>query len=432
MESGIFLNKDLKSQGRVGSIDDKVRKSTEIEDSFLAIISTRDSCNLACKYCFVKDERKRVMDDGTLKRVITEFMKFFSSRESSVIEFLFHGPEVTQDLGYLKKAVQIQREYYNSLRTDRPLYLEDCLEGEKPFILNTVQTNATLIKPDLAKLLKNCGIKRLSISLDGPQDIHDANRVYHNGSGSFSDIMRSIEAARKEDIDAGAVAVFTGKSVGRVEEIYRFFNENKISFRLNPLIANSSCPKDILITATEYSQALKELTDLYLADPEDKIRIITIDQFLKIILSDNLSFNDEKKQSHPFDLYGLADIFAVTCQGFLCSIDPVGDVYPCESLMSSREFCYGNINGGLKKVFNSQTRVKVLERVYDLSSDCQGCDVFQICFGGCPSAAYQANGSIYSKDPFCETYQEMFRHVKDIIKTYLIKNEGTDLPIPMS
>ena len=37
----------------------------------------------------------------------------------------------------------------------------------------------------------------ITISLDGPQDIHDKNRIFPNGVGSFNTVIKNIESIKR-------------------------------------------------------------------------------------------------------------------------------------------------------------------------------------------------------------------------------------------
>jgi len=99
----------------------------------------------------------------------------------------------------------------------------------------------------------------------------------------------------------------------------------------------------------------------------------------------------------------------------MCSIAPDGSIYPCESLTNYDKFIYGNIHDGIENIFFSdKKRINFINRVNNIT-ECYNCELFNICFGGCPSNAYKINRDINSKDPFCEAYLEIFRYIKNKI-----------------
>ncbi len=60
-----------------------------------------------------------------------------------------------------------------------------------------VQTNATLINDEWCDCFRRNRIV-VGISVDGPEDIHDANRRFRNGRGSHALALRGIEALHRK------------------------------------------------------------------------------------------------------------------------------------------------------------------------------------------------------------------------------------------
>ena len=55
----------------------------------------------------------------------------------------------------------------------------------------SVTTNGTLLTREIAGFLKENGIS-VCLSIDGPREIHDRNRPYASGRGSYEDVARGI------------------------------------------------------------------------------------------------------------------------------------------------------------------------------------------------------------------------------------------------
>lgn len=53
-------------------------------------------------------------------------------------------------------------------------------------------TNAVLVTKEIAEYLVEHNFVVL-VSLDGPEEIHDENRIFQDGSGSFKHVMRGIK-----------------------------------------------------------------------------------------------------------------------------------------------------------------------------------------------------------------------------------------------
>jgi sulfatase maturation enzyme AslB (radical SAM superfamily) len=63
---------------------------------------------------------------------------------------------------------------------------------------------------------------------------------------------------------------------------------------------------------------------------------------------------------------------------------------------------------------DSHARRRFTERPVQLMQrDCIDCDYLALCHGGCPVRTYSVRGTLFEKDPYCELYKKLFRHIED-------------------
>jgi sulfatase maturation enzyme AslB (radical SAM superfamily) len=62
---------------------------------------------------------------------------------------------------------------------------------------------------------------RICLSIDGPPDLHDAERPRRDGSGSYADALLALEALRRGGADPAARATATARNVMRLPESVR-------------------------------------------------------------------------------------------------------------------------------------------------------------------------------------------------------------------
>ena len=86
-----------------------------------------------------------------------------------------------------------------------------------------VQTNATLINDAWCDCFRRNKIV-VGISVDGPEDIHDAHRRFRNGRGSHAMAMKGIEALHRNDVPFHCISVVTADAPERI-----FFRDNGIN-----------------------------------------------------------------------------------------------------------------------------------------------------------------------------------------------------------
>jgi uncharacterized protein len=122
-----------------------------------------------------------IMSEEILERTIKEIATLQLER----VEFNWHGGEpLIAGIDFYKKAKNLQQKYI----------------GINTKIKNSIQTNGTLITEEWANFFIDHDFG-VGISIDGPKKIHDSNRFYKSGEGSFSSVMRGIITLQSSKFD---------------------------------------------------------------------------------------------------------------------------------------------------------------------------------------------------------------------------------------
>src|SRR5436305_2172584 len=175
------------------------------------IIQPTSFCNLNCRYCYLPNRlsTKRI-DTPTLSRIFDAI--FSSSLISDSVEIVWHaGEPMTLPIRFYDEAFQL---------------IEQRNISKIPIIV-TFQTNGTRITEQWCDFIKEHHA-RISISLDGPQYIHDANRVDWAGKGTFERIIRGINLLQKNGINPTILMVLTRQVLDYPDAIWQFFLEHRI------------------------------------------------------------------------------------------------------------------------------------------------------------------------------------------------------------
>ena len=111
-------------------------------------------------------------------------------------------------------------------------------------------------------------------------------------------------------------------------------------------------------------------------------------------------------------------IWAKNCPQTFLGVDPKGNAGQCHCWVASYpDYVFGNILTCLDMadIMNSPVRQQLLDRPMRLmeEEDCAECEFLAICHGGCPIRAYSATGSLFTKDPYCESSRTLFRLARD-------------------
>ena len=141
-------------------------------------LNLTDSCNLACKYCFVQ-QKPHFMTLDTAKKAVEWLVKNLKKREelgkkNERIHITFFGGEPML--------------LYDEIIVPLVLYIEE--NYPKKFYFS-ITTNGTLLNEERIKFFNEHNIGLL-LSIDGAKTTQDFNRPQRNGEGSFDLIEKNI------------------------------------------------------------------------------------------------------------------------------------------------------------------------------------------------------------------------------------------------
>jgi uncharacterized protein len=358
-----------------------------LSNNFNVILKVTDKCNLNCKYCYgdCSSVNDSMMDLGTLENIFYKISTYCAEYGINSISCIWHGGEpLLQDVGFYEKAVQLQNKY--ALQTT-----------------NFLQTNGTLFNLENVSFFKANEFK-IGISLDGPQMLHDCNRIYKSGRGSFVNVMEGIETLNNNDISVGALVVISKTSINSLSEIYSFLKANSLDAKINPLInaGRAVGNKSALgIEEEEWAANKLQIVKKWLGDP-DPIHLDCVE---------NCLVNYYTKGAKPGECH-----FMPSCQEEFFAIDYNGDVYPCGEFCGLKDYVYGNINTQtLQEIVNSPIRLQLLQRREHLPLSCLKCEYYHYCYGGCMFKAYAWRGTILEKDFSCKYYKKLYGYLDHIV-----------------
>lgn len=143
-----------------------------------------ERCNLRCKHCYQEGQNIAEMPLAEISRIVDEVSEMIQDwQEAYGIEFL-RSFNVTGGEPFLRADIFVILEKMVS-------------RGFEVYVLS----NGTLISPEKARILADLGIKGVQVSLEGPEEIHDAIRGAGSFSASLSGIQHLLDAGLKVSLN---------------------------------------------------------------------------------------------------------------------------------------------------------------------------------------------------------------------------------------
>lgn len=274
----------------------------------------------------------------------------------------------------------------------------------------SIQTNGVLITDAILDICADTNVT-LSVSLDGPAEVHDRFRVDLRNRATHGSIVRGIETLKRHRAGAhlfsGVLAVVDPRS--SAEGVYRYFKElgiPSVDFLYRDgnhtdLPYGKASPSSV-----EYGRWMTTILDLYVADREP-FRIRMLDDMMKLLLGGS----------------GVKEGVGLTDYGILV-IDTDGSVKKNDTLKSSPPG--DNFSSEWKIGTHSLAHIAASPEFesYHLaqrptSTICLSCPLLKICGGGMLTHRFKNGAGYDNPTVFCSDQQMLIARMKEHIGSLL-------------
>jgi len=237
----------------------------------------------------------------------------------------------------------------------------------------------------------------VSISIDGPKELNDQNRVDQHGYGSYDRVISAIKKVQDAKIPLGVCIVISADNKDHIEEIYSLVSSMQIPYNIIPINKSGRAIEsynELGLGAEEYADAWIKMYDIWFDSDEDYVYCSDFVFKTRAILA-----------GKPVDCIGLKN-----CTNSNISTDPIGNVYPCATLSGCNDSVYGTINDmSLDDLLESFSALSYRHREVD--EQCVFCKWQHVCHGGCPARAYKFNGDHNKRDYYCSSLYRIYEHI---------------------
>lgn len=372
-------------------------------------LQVTQNCNFRCEYCVYSGSyhnrvhNNKRMDWNTAKTALDFLYKH--SKNASEMTVSFYGGEPLLEIDLIKQCVDYTRVKFKG-----------------KMLRFNLTTNASLLTDDIIQYMQKENFL-LTISLDGPQDVHDKNRTFADGRrGTYDVVIDNIKRIQK--IVPDFVENVTFNAVLDDENDFKVINRY---FMEDPVVRDMVVSTTYINAMNRRNEIIRDNTENYLEICRGKFRgmmyllgrlpresvsklvVREIADIDRVIHKRNVSKQVIQDVAHPGGpcVPGLHRPF----------VNAYGKIFPCERVNETcDDMCIGNIFDG----FDIDAIKKLLNVGKMTESACKQCWAFNYCTQ-CAVAA--DDGGKMTPETRLAKCNRIRNSVDNMLKDYIVLKE---------
>ncbi|HEY6837904.1 MAG TPA: geopeptide radical SAM maturase [Geobacteraceae bacterium] len=347
-----------------------VARANARRNRFRALAVLTLDCNLACPYCFEDPFRSKVTMTPDTARLLVETVIRDYMEHGRDVEIDFYGGECLLSVGLIRAIA-------------RPLHDAALVRGTKfSFFLIT---NGTLLTRPLVEELLPLGLGGAQVTLDGPREIHDFQRPFVSGKGSFDVIVANIKAV----CDLISVRVGGNCTPANYRQFPRLLDvllEEGISpERIGLVQFGPVVPKAGKTVGPDSVSGCVSSSEPWLREAGPYLREETL------------------KRGFRADKPTMAACMVEFANDLVVNYD--GTLYKCPAFMGWPELAIGTLADGVRD-YSASHNLDVWK-----NDECLDCAYLPICFGGCRYMTLLRTGAMNEVDCRREFYDATLEQI---------------------
>ena len=338
------------------------------KDEIQLFFVTNYSCNFACTYCYQDQysNPEKQLNNDIIDSFFTYVKREFAGRNKYITVFggepLLNSPRQKASIKYL-----LEKSSEASL--------------DISFVTNGYNLESYM------DIFRNRNIREIQVTLDGTEPIHDSRRFLKSGNGTFSKIVKGIDACLENKITINLRMVIDKENIENLPDLARFAIDKgwtkspyfKTQIGRNYELHHCQSSPDKLFSRVSLYETIYDLSKQHPHILEFYNPAYSVAKFL----SENGSLPDALFDSCP------------ACKTEW-AFDYTGQIYSCTATV-------GKSNESLGSFYPSVTKKNEMIDQWesrDVTSipECKECNLQLACGGGCGSVAKNNSGSVCSPD----------------------------------
>jgi uncharacterized protein len=280
-----------------------------------------------------------------------ERLGHFAAEQRKDLELVWHGGEpLLLSPDFYHKVQEIEHQVLDPLGVS---------------FTNSIQTNATVLDEARIELLRD-SFDEVGVSID----LFGGQRVDRQGRDANQRILEQMQRLVDAGVHFGCITVLSQANVDRVDDIYSFFEDINVSFRLLPIYRSGYLGQldEHSLTPTQIVNALRVVADRWFRSLK-YIRVEPIHTYMANVVH---ALESASKPRHYDREHGEAILI----------IDTDGTVYSNSDAYDVR-FAHGNVfHEPLSGMRLSPGFVRALKASRErVARTCNGCEFYGACTG---------------------------------------------------
>lgn len=331
-----------------------------------------DRCNLRCDYCYTAHTAAE-MSPAVGRATIDATFRSAVAHGYRAVKLKYAGGEPL-----LRFPFVLELHRYAQAQAAR----EDIALG------GIVLSNGTLLTADIAAQMQAAGLW-LMISLDGVGALHDCQRHYADGRGSFGEVSHAVEIALAGGLMPEISVTVSGRNAAGLAETVSWVLEHNLPFSLNFYREHgrSDCQSDLHLDDDRIIDGMLAAYKVIERNLPNRSLLASLADRANLSVP-HLRTCSAGQSYLAFDTHGRI----AKCQ--MDMAHPVTDCDDPDPLATCRI-----------------SEIGLCNPVVDAKDECRDCVWRYVCGGGCPLQAQQRAGSYYAKSPYCAIYQALLPEV---------------------
>jgi len=359
----------LVSLGLLTNSGEQRRLEMPKPQTLTAWLHITNACNLHCDYCYLTKTHDS-MNVKRGKQAIEAVFRSALAHNFNKVKIKYAGGEPVLNL----PVALAVHDYARTLAEKHDLELDGVV------LSNGVNISQRAIREIQTRHL------RLSISLDGIGQYHDAQRQFANGQGSFDYVERTLDRLSAHGMQPCITITISNRNLDGLPELVWYVLQRRLPFTLN-FFRENDC-------AASFSD-LKMQDDKLIMALKKTFAVIETNLPPHSLLN---MLADRARLDVPHDRpCGVGHSYLV--------INQDGGIGRCHMEI---EHAVTNITAQDPLGVLTEDTTGLLNLPVDEKEGCRECDWRYWCAGGCPVLTYRATGRFDVKSPNCQIYQAIF------------------------